>query len=247
MALEEFKCDILDILENDDYRDSLLKKLETFFWNFRSNVIAKIEKRYLYEKDCSNKKFINATKISELQQKIDTAKSNIDANILQEKVIDKKILDVIKLQDNVKNELEEAKKQKDALSSEIMDLELEIEERKRKKLRQWDAIKRACNIYKENLDMHISLQEEKDCDYIKVAFFTHNDETKDKYFVQLSCSDNCWTVEHCKPKLKKEHFNELTIEQDSFGHSKVADVTLFLFEIRKAAAVFLHLDHHSAT
>lgn len=43
---------------------------------------------------------------------------------MQEKVIDKKILDVIKLQDNIKNELEEAEKQKDALFSEIMDLEL---------------------------------------------------------------------------------------------------------------------------
>ncbi|KAM0727806.1 hypothetical protein ACS0PU_006055 [Formica fusca] len=232
MTLEEFKCNILDVLENDDYRSSLLEKLGTFYRNFRSNVIAQIEKRVLYEKDCTNKKFVNATKISELQQKIDTATSNIDASILQEKVIDKKILDVIKLQDNVKNELEEAKKQKDALLSEIMDLELEIEERRNKKFQRWDAIKRACNIYKENLDMRISLQEEKDCDYIKVAFFTHNNETKDKYFVQLSYSDNCWIVKHCEPKLKKEHFNELSIEQDSFGHSKVVDITLFLYEIR---------------
>lgn len=50
MTPEEFKCDILDILENDDYRSSLLEKLETFYRNFRSNVIAQIEKRLLYEK-----------------------------------------------------------------------------------------------------------------------------------------------------------------------------------------------------
>jgi len=43
---------------------------------------------------------------------------------LQEEVIDKKISNVIKSQDSVKNELEEAKKQKNALSSEILDLEL---------------------------------------------------------------------------------------------------------------------------
>lgn len=43
---------------------------------------------------------------------------------MQEEVIDKKISNVIKSQDSVKNELEEAKKQKNALSSEILDLEL---------------------------------------------------------------------------------------------------------------------------
>ncbi|XP_050447010.1 uncharacterized protein LOC126849326 [Cataglyphis hispanica] len=228
MTLEEFKCDILDILENEDYRSSFLEKLETFYRNFRSNVIAQIEKRLLYEKDCTN----NAIKISELQQKIDTITSNVNAIMLQEKVIDKKISDVIKLQDNIKTELEEGKKQKDALFSEIMDLELEIEERKRKKVLQWDAIKRACNIYKVNLDMHISLEEKKDCDYIKVNFFTHNNETKDKYYVQLLHSDDCWIVEHTEPKLKKEHFNELSIDQDSSGHTKVMDITLFLYEIR---------------
>lgn len=41
-----------------------------------------------------------------------------------------------------------------------------------------------------------------------------------------------FSVKHCEPKVKKEHFNELSIEQDSFGHSKVVDITLFLYEIR---------------
>lgn len=59
-----------------------------------------------------------------MQQKIDTIISDIDAITLQEEVIDKKISNVIKSQDSVKNELEEAKKQKNALSSEILDLEL---------------------------------------------------------------------------------------------------------------------------
>lgn len=57
---------------------------------------------------------------------------------------------------------------------------------------QWDAIKRACNMYKTYLDIHISLEEKEDHQYIKVAFFTHNKDTKDKYFVQLSHSSNCW-------------------------------------------------------
>lgn len=78
----------------------------------------------LHYADCTNKKSANAIKISELQQKIDTITSNVNAIMLQEKVIDKKISDVIKLQDNIKNELEEGKKQKDTLFSEIMDLDL---------------------------------------------------------------------------------------------------------------------------
>lgn len=40
--------------------------------------------------------------------------------------------------------------------------------------------------------MHISLEEEKDHQYIKVAFFIHNENAKDKYFVQLLHSSNCW-------------------------------------------------------
>ncbi|CAL1677996.1 unnamed protein product [Lasius platythorax] len=113
-----------------------------------------------------------------------------------------------------------------------MELELEIENRRKKKLQQWEAIKRACNVYKVNLDIHISLQEEEDSQYIKVTFFTHNEKTKDKYFVELSHSDNCWKVVCIEPKLKKEYFNELSIVEDSSEHSKVLDITLFLYQIR---------------
>lgn len=74
--------------------------------------------------DCTNKKSANAAKISELQQKIDTVTANMDTITLQEEVIDKKISNAIKLQESLKNELVEAKKQTDALSLEIMELEL---------------------------------------------------------------------------------------------------------------------------
>ncbi|EFN64417.1 hypothetical protein EAG_00847 [Camponotus floridanus] len=220
------------VLENDDCRNSLLEELELFFRNFRLNVVDQIEKRLIYEKDCSNKKSVNTTKIAELQQKIDTITSDIDAITLQEEVIDKKISNVIKSLDSVKNELEETKKQKDALSSEILDSELEIEETRNKKCLQWDAIKRTYNMYKIRLDMHISLEEEIDHQYIKVAFFIHNKNTKDKYFVQLSHSSNCWKVERIEPKLKKEYFNELSSIENFSEQFKVLDITLFLYEIR---------------
>ncbi|XP_072747620.1 uncharacterized protein [Anoplolepis gracilipes] len=227
--VEEFTC---EILENEGCRNSFLEKLESSLRNFRLIFAAQVQKRLLYEKDCADKKSIIATKKLELQQKIDTVTSNIDAIMLQKEVTEKKISDVIKLENNLKNGLKDTKMQKDALCLEIMDLELEIEERKRNKLLQWEAIKRVCNIYKENLDIHINLQEEKDCQYIKVTFFTHNKETKDKYFVQLSHSDNNWKIEHIEPKLKKEYFNELSIAEDSSEYSKILDIPLFLYEIR---------------
>lgn len=163
--------------------------------------------------------------MSELQQEISTTKSNIDSVILQQKIMDKKISNVIKLQEDLKDELEKAKARKEVLLLEMVDLQYgkytflpgsestssvlhcfspnriysyfilmftEVEERKKKKILQWDAIKRACNIYKVHLDVYISLQEDEDCQFIKISFFTNNEETKNKYFVQLSYSDN-----HC--------------------------------------------------
>lgn len=190
--------------------------------------------------------------MSELQQEIGTTKSDVDAVVLQRKIIDKKISNATKSQEDLREELEKAKAQREALSLEMVDVQLgkylfipvnqipfltslyiskwtkfyfkhlftqigvhkfsiasflirskplfyfilmfpELEERKRKKILQWDAIKRACNIYKVNLDIHISLQEEKDSQYVKITFFTHDEATKDKYFVKLSWSDNHWS------------------------------------------------------
>lgn len=79
---------------------------------------------FLHYIDCANKKSVNTTKISELQQKIDTVICNINTITLQQEVIDKKISNVIKLQENLQNELEEAKKQTDALAIERINLEL---------------------------------------------------------------------------------------------------------------------------
>lgn len=79
---------------------------------------------FLHYVDCTNKKSATAAKISELRQKIDTVTANMDTITLQEEVIDKKISNAIKLQESLKNELVEAKKQTDALSLEIMELEL---------------------------------------------------------------------------------------------------------------------------
>lgn len=240
MDSERFECNLLDAFQNDNY--TVLDKWISSCRKFQLSVNAKIEQGLLYEKDCSKKKSVNTGKMSELQQAIATIKSDVDAVVLQQKVTDKKISNAIKSQEDLKDQMENAKVQREALSLEMVDLQLEIEERKRKKILQWDAIKRACNIYKVNLDIHISLQEEKDCQYVKISFFTHNEATKDKYFVQLSCSDNHWRIEQIEPRLKKEHLKELSAIKDSPEHSKVSDITLFLCQVRS-----IFLKHYMKT
>lgn len=69
----------------------------------------------------------------------------------------------------------------------------DIQDRKKTKIVQWDAFKRAINMYKKNLDIHISLEEHTDGNQIRFDFFTHNEETKDKYFVKLLHNKNEWT------------------------------------------------------
>lgn len=73
--------------------------------------------------DCSKKKSVNTGKISELQQDIATIKCDIDAVILQQKVTDKKISNVIKLKEETKEDLEKAKVKREALSLEMVDLQ----------------------------------------------------------------------------------------------------------------------------
>jgi len=240
MDNEGLKCNLYDVCENDDH--SVLHTLLSSCRKYQLCIDDKIGQGFLYEKGCSEKKSVNTGKMSALQQEMGTTQSDADAVILQQKITDKMVSNVTKSQEDLKDELEKSKEQKEALSLEMVDLQLEIEERKRRKILHWDAIKRACNIYKVNLDIHISLQEEKDCQNMKVSFFTHNEATKDKYFVQLSRSDNQWRIEQIEPRLKKEHLEELSIVKDSSEHSKVPNITLFLCQVRS-----IFLKHYMKT
>ncbi|KYM92317.1 hypothetical protein ALC53_00772 [Atta colombica] len=242
MAIEGLKCNVLDIFQSDIFQNNIKDEWISSCREFRLRVDARIEQKHLYEKDCSKKKFVYTDKISELQQEISTAKSDIDSVILQQKITDKKISNMIKLQEDVKDELEKAKARREALLLEMVDIQQEVEERKKKKISQWDAIKRACLKYKVHLDIHMNLQEDKNCQFIKISFFTNNEDAKNKYFVQLSYSDNHWTVEQIEPRIKKEHFNKLSIRKDSSEHSRISDITLFLYQVRS-----IFLKHYMKT
>ncbi|XP_011882960.1 PREDICTED: uncharacterized protein LOC105570404 [Vollenhovia emeryi] len=241
MKFEELKCNLLDVFDNNNY--TVVDKWQSSCREFRQLVDIKLEQKFLYEKDCSKKKSVNTAKISELQQEIGAVKSEVDAVILQQKVANKKVSNAIRSQESLKDKLEETKVQIETLSLEIVDLDLEIQERKKKKLSQWDAIKRAINVYKVNLDIHMILEEKEDCQYMKISFFTRSNKiTKDEYFVQLSCSDNKWRVEQIEPRLKKEHLDELSSIKDYPEYSKVSDITLFLCQVRS-----IFLKHYMKT
>lgn len=62
--------------------------------------------------------------MSELQQEIGTTKSDVDAVVLQRKIIDKKISNATKSQEDLREELEKAKAQREALSLEMVDVQL---------------------------------------------------------------------------------------------------------------------------
>lgn len=74
--------------------------------------------------DCTKQAFDNTVKMSELQKKINTVETNMDNIAPQQKVIDRKITDVIKSQESLQKDLYEAKAQKETLSEKIMDLQL---------------------------------------------------------------------------------------------------------------------------
>ncbi|KYN03152.1 PREDICTED: uncharacterized protein LOC108773683 [Cyphomyrmex costatus] len=238
--MDILQYNVLDIFQNDDH--NIKDKWISSCREFRLRVDNKIEQRHLYEKECSKIKSVYTNNLSELQQEFNTTKSDVDSVILEQKITDKKILNVIKSQEDLKDELKKAKARKEDLVLEMVDLQHEVEERKKKKALQWNAIKRACNIYKVHLDIQISFQEDKDCQFINIFFFTNNEATKNKYFIQLSYSDNHWTILQVEPRIKKEHFNELSVIKVSSECLKVSDITLFLCQIRS-----IFLKHYMKT
>ncbi|EFN89807.1 uncharacterized protein LOC105181359 [Harpegnathos saltator] len=230
MDIEILKCDTLEVLQNGD--NTILQKWISSCREFRSHVAAKIEEKLSLEADNTKKKSINLEQTTGLQQEINAVESNINNIVPKLKVVDKKISNATKLQENIKTESDEMKAQLETLSLEVLDSQIKIEERKKKKVLTWDALKRACKLYKVNLDIHISLQEEKDCQNVKFSFFTHSKDMQDMYFVQLSCIQDHWKVEQIEPKIKEEHFNQLSSITDFPGYSKVSDIKLFLCQIR---------------
>nr|XP_012146646.1 PREDICTED: uncharacterized protein LOC100878196 isoform X2 [Megachile rotundata] len=142
--------------------------------------------------ECSEKRTQDINKISELQQEIESLKSEIDATKLQQKIVDKKIANAIIQEEELKTEVDDAKSKRDNLSLELVDLQQESEKRKEEKILAWNNLKRACKPYKEYLNLRIRLNDNKTPERIEISFFINDAALEDKYYVYLIHSDNQW-------------------------------------------------------
>lgn len=228
--MEEFNCNIEHVLQNRDF--SILQKLVSHCSNFRNKIASNVEDVTVYEIECTEKKTQDINKISELQQEIESLKSEIDATKLQQKITDKKIANAIIQEEELKTEVDDAKLKRDNLSLELVDLQQESEKRKEEKIIAWNNIKRACHPYKQYLNLHIHLATEKTHERTKVSFFINDPTAKDKYYVYLIHSNNKWKVEQIQPILKMEHLIDFKGIIDFANESEISDVTLFLCNLR---------------
>ncbi|XP_043257819.1 uncharacterized protein LOC122400425 [Colletes gigas] len=225
--MEEFCCDIVHALQNRDF-----DVLQKYYYNIREKIDAKVEEAIAYEIECREKRTLRVNKILELQQEFENLKSEIDMTKLQQKVVDKKILNAIKQQEKLQEEIDEQKSKRDRLVIEMIDLQQEAAKRKENKISTWDAIKRASYIYKQYLDFHIQLLDRKECVRIKVSFFVTNANTENKYFVHLCNFDGQWKVEQIQPALNSENLNDFKGIVDLVKNSEISDVTAFLCKLR---------------
>ncbi|OAD60105.1 hypothetical protein WN48_06571 [Eufriesea mexicana] len=226
----EFNIDITYVLQNRDF--SVLQKLVSHYYNFRSKIAAKVEDTIAYEIECMGKKTQSINTISKLQNEVERLKSAIDATTLQQKIVDKKIANANKQNEQLKTEVDDAKLKRDNLSIEIVDLKEESEKRKLQKVSIWSALKRVCHTFKEYLDFRIQLIDDKEHEQIKVFFFINSTSIKDEYFVRLLNYDNQWKVEQIQPALKAEHLTDFKGIVDFSKNSEVTDITIFLCKLR---------------
>ncbi|KAI4504595.1 hypothetical protein M0802_000145 [Mischocyttarus mexicanus] len=230
MEIEEYECDIAQVLQNSDF--TILEKLSSFCRAFQKDIIFKIENATASEDGYEKIKKSNMVKISELQNQMETLKSEKDDVMLQQKIMDKKITNATKQIEISEKDVAEIKTYRDNLSLELVDLKQEIKERKNKKLNEWDAIKRANSIYKSNLNFGINVEHKEDYDEVKVSFFINYEYAKDKYYVNLINEDKLWKVKEIHPTIKKEHLIDLKGTVDFNRQSQVSNVTAFLCLLR---------------
>lgn len=62
--------------------------------------------------------------------------------------------------------------------------------------RQWDAVKKACRVYKNIVDLHIDVETVDHIENVTVTLFWTENPTEKKFFVILTRHDNCWKGKH---------------------------------------------------
>ncbi|XP_015191710.1 PREDICTED: uncharacterized protein LOC107074625 [Polistes dominula] len=231
MEIEKYDCDMVHVLQNGDF--TILEKLSSFCSEFRKDIIQKFANATSSENEYAQTKKSYMVKISELKSQLDTLKSKMDDVMLKQKIVDKKITNTINQEETLEKDIAEIKTNRDALSLELVDLKQEVQERREKKCNEWNALKKATNIYKSILNFGIDIEHKEDYDEVKVSFFRNYEYAKDKYYVNLINEDKLWKVKEIHPTIKKEHLIDLKGTVD-FDHDQswVSNITAFLCLLR---------------
>jgi len=163
-----------------------------------------------------------------------------EETILESKVTDKKMVIVEKQLTNYELEIEESKFIKENIALEMVDLMQELDDERKQRKERWRAIKLACLMYKEKLDIHIRITEFEDHDCVQFTFLHHKNPNKDTYYVNLFNYKNYWKVGQIVPLLKPTHHDDLRAAIDFTKPLDVLDVIAFLCKLRR-----VFLKHYS--
>ncbi|XP_033225228.1 uncharacterized protein LOC117178097 [Belonocnema kinseyi] len=223
--------DIHDVLQNSENDDSvILHKLSLACSEFRSSISVAINNFFTREKEFVEKSKSNSETISQINNQIKNTEKELDAVLLNQKVTDREISHIIKQQENHQESVKHIREQRETISLEIVDLEHELEKRKKEKKLDWDAIKRACFIYKDKLDIRIKVDTVNDVEKVTVTFFVK--EYHDQFYVVLAREANSWKVEKIEPDLKAKHRNDLNTVIEFSNDFRVKNITSFLCRVR---------------
>ncbi|KAJ8672596.1 hypothetical protein QAD02_003855 [Eretmocerus hayati] len=231
---DDIRCDNLEsLLLHTDSLNGYLKKLEqscvNFGTKFKCSVLDSISKN----SECVKHAEESAESLSALLNEKKEMKASLDEVKNRQKSVEKKTINAIKRIDKTKSEISSLKEKEEQLLLEIVDLEQETEKTKEYMKKQWGAVKIACMVYKNNLDIHIDTEQVDHDEHVTVSFFYSENPTNKKFFVVLVNEDDCWRVKKIEPELSVEHKYQLNHVVQFSKSAEVTSVPLLLCELRK--------------
>lgn len=230
MSTEEYQCDMAYVLQNTDF--TVLEKLSSFCYELEKRAAMKVESVTTSESEHTRMKGAKTNKILELEQQVKMLQLELDKLKLEQKIVSKKITNVGKQEEKLKNDIKDAETHRDSLSLELVDLKEAVQDRREKKQKTWSAIKRATAVYKSKLNFSINMEEREDYNHVEVSFFKNNPNLNGKYYVQLINEGTLWKVDKIHPVLREEHWTDLKGTIDSTTQSRIANITAFLALLR---------------
>lgn len=230
--MELYEIDIRNILEGQvDAEKALSEKLFLASSKINSFIAEKYERHFNLEKEFMKRNTDFKHIIPELNNQILNAEKNGDTKFFNQKRLDNEITKSVNCLDLLKARIEESKKERESLALQVLEKEKELEGKKEEMKADFDALKRACFIYKDKLNMRIRGEFEPNNEEIVVIFFYK--KSNDKYCVHLSRDDSIWRVNKIEPDLKDEHRKELNEIVTFSAEAKVNNITAFLCKMRK--------------